>query len=145
MGEMKRLKSNASASTAELREFVRGLRGRSPQEVMGIVSSSALTKSLVTATLATVVLLGALTVIPYAFSGPPKTKAPKPTAQEAAKSEADSAKTAAAGSKGAANGDIPSEDNLKRASKAIGLDETKTADPNKNPLDNFDNLLDKVK
>jgi hypothetical protein len=138
MGELKRLKSNASASTAELREFVRGLRGRSPQEVMGIVSASALTKSLVTATFATVVLLGALTVIPYAFSGPPKPKTSKPTAQETAKPEADSAKSAAAG-------DIPSEDNLKRASKAMGLDETKTADPNKNPLDNFDNLLDKVK
>lgn len=138
---VKRLSTDAVATTIELREFVRSLKGRSPQEVMGIVSSSALTQAVIGSTLATVVLLAVLTV-PFAFGSPTKAKSTKPTA---AVTEAEPAKTDAASSKTASTGDTPSEEDIKKASKAMGLDETKTADPKKNPLDSFDNLLDKVK
>lgn len=140
LSDVKRLKTEASATTSELRDFIRGLKGRSPQEVMGIVAGNALTQAMVTSTIACVLLLAALSV-PFAFGSSSKNKSkPKPAVAaeaEASKSEADTKTTA--------NGDTPSEGDLKRASKAMGLDETKTANPNKNPLDNFDNLLDKVK
>jgi len=139
---VKRLSSDTAASTSELRDFVRSLKGRSPQEVMGIVASSALTQAMIGSTIATAVLIGVLTVVPYALSGPPKAKS-KPVAS-ANTAEAESAK-ANNSTKVANASDTPSEEDIKKASKAMGLDETKTADPKKNPLDNFDNLLDKVK
>ena len=49
MSEMKRLKTEASATTSELREFIRGLKGRSPQEVMGIMAGNSLMQAMLTA------------------------------------------------------------------------------------------------
>lgn len=142
MSDMKRLKTDASATTGELRAFIRGLKGRSPQEVMGIVAGNALTQGMVTATIGCVVMLAVLTV-PFAFGSAKNKAKSKPVAasaeSEVTKDDATSTKSATA------NGDTPSEEDLKRASKAMGLDETKSADPKKNPLDSFDNLLDKVK
>ena len=140
LSDAQRLKTEASATTSELREFIRGLKGRSPQEVMGIVAGNALTQAMVTSTIACVLLLAALS-LPFAFGSSSKNKS-KPKAAVAAEAESSKSGTE---TKGAANGDTPSEGDLKRASKAMGLDETKTADPKKNPLDSFDNLLDKVK
>ena len=137
---VRRLSADAAASTSELRDFVRSLKGRSPQEVMGIVASNALTQALIGSAIATAVLIGLLTVGPYIYYGPPKAKSSKPVASaSAAQPEA----TRASDSTKAT--DTPSEEDVKKATKAMGLDETKTADPKKNPLDNFDNLLDKVK
>lgn len=136
---VKRLSADAALTTAELRDFVRSLKGRSPQEVMGIVSSSALAQAVIGSTIGSVVLIGVLTIGPYVWYGPPKAKVAKPTAAaepEPAKPEASKTATAS---------DTPSEEDVKKASKAMGLDETKMADPKKNPLDTFDNLLDKVK
>lgn len=138
---VKRLSTDAATTTAELRDFVRGLKGRSPQEVMGIVASNALTQAVITSTIGMVVLLAVLTV-PFAFGKPTKAKSNKPS--EAA-SAIEPAKSNSASAKTASTGDTPSEEDIKKASKAMGLDETKTADPKKNPLDSFDNLLDKVK
>ena len=136
---VKRLSADAALTTAELRDFVRSLKGRSPQEVMGIVSSSALAQAVIGSTIGSVVLIGVLTIVPFVWYGPPKAKAAKPTA--AAEPEPTKPDVA----KSATPSDTPSEEDVKKASKAMGLDETKMADPKKNPLDNFDNLLDKVK
>ena len=138
---VKRLSTDAATTTSELRDFVRSLKGRSPQEVMGIVASNALTQAMIRSTIATAVLLAVLTV-PFAFGSSAKAKAKKPAAAVA---EAESAKSDAGTSKTANSDGTPSEEDIKKASKAMGLDETKTADPKKNPLDSFDNLLDKVK
>lgn len=139
-GAVKRLSTDAATTTSELRDFVRSLKGRSPQEVMGIVASNALTQAVIGSTLATVVLLAVLTV-PFAFGKSAKAKSAKP----AAVADVEPAKADATSPKAANSGDTPSEEDIKKASKAMGLDETKTADPKKNPLDSFDNLLDKVK
>lgn len=138
---VKRLSTDMATTTIELREFVRSLKGRSPQEVMGIVASSALTQAVIGSTIATVVLLAALTV-PFAFGNSAKAKSAKPAA---AVVDVESAKAESSPVKSESTGDSPSEEDIKKASKAMGLDETKTADPKKNPLDSFDNLLDKVK
>jgi hypothetical protein len=138
---VKRFSTDAATTTSELRDFVRSLKGRSPQEVMGIVASNALTQAVIGSTIATVVLLAVLTV-PFAFGKSAKAKSTKPAASVA---DVEPAKSDAASPKAASSGDTPSEEDIQKASKAMGLDETKTADPKKNPLDSFDNLLDKVK
>ena len=140
VSSVKRLSTDAAATTAELREFVHSLKGRSPQEVMGIVTSSALTQALIGSTIATVILIAVLTV-PFALGSSSKPKSSKPAVASAA-TESEPAKSNA---KSAGSSDTPSEEDIKKASKAMGLEETKKSDPNKNPLDNFDNLLDKVK
>jgi hypothetical protein len=140
MSDLKRLKTEAAASTGELREFIRGLKGRSPQEVMGIVSGNSLMQGLVMSVVGCAALLIVLSV-PFAFGHPSKPKGTKSKPAETA--QAESAATNAAATT-AAQGDVPSEANLQRASKAMGLDETKTVDPKTNPLDKLDNLLDKV-
>ena len=139
---VKRLSMDAAASTAELRDFVRSLKGRSPQEVMGIVSSSALAQAMIGSTIATVALIAVLTVGPYMFFGAPKAKSSKPEANAAA---TEPSKPAGDTAKGTNSSGTPSEEDIKKASKAMGLDETKAADPKKNPLDTFDKLLDNVK
>ena len=139
---VKRLSMDAAASTAELRDFVRSLKGRSPQEVMGIVSSSALAQAMIGSTIATVALIAVLTVGPYMLFGPVKAKSSKPETNVAA---TEPAKAGSNTSKGGSSSDTPSEEDIKKASKAMGLDETKAADPKKNPLDTFDKLLDNVK
>lgn len=139
-GGVKRLSTDAAATTAELRDFVRGLKGRSPQEVMGIVTNSALTQAIIGSAIATVVLIAVLSV-PFASGSSTKSKSAKPKGASAA-TESEPSKTK---EKSVGGSDQPSEEDIKKASKAMGLDETKTADPKKNPLDSFDNLLDKVK
>ena len=138
---IKRLSADAAATTAELRNFVRGLKGRSPQEVMGMVASSALTQAMIVSTIGTIAIISVLTVVPFVFSSPPKAKPSKPTASVSAEPEPTKGN---ADSKKASTSGTPSEEDIKKASKAMGLDETKTADPKKNPLDKLDNLLDKL-
>ncbi len=67
-GDMERLKTNSAATAEELREFVSGLKGRSPQDVLGIVSETGLFKGVVQATVGCIVLLAALTVIPWTLA-----------------------------------------------------------------------------
>src|SRR5262245_33764196 len=98
MSSAKRLSTDAAATTAELRDFVRSLKGRSPQEVMGIVSSSALTQAVIGSTIATVVLIAVLTV---PFAGSAKAKPAKPAV---AATESEPAK---ANEKSATSSDTP--------------------------------------
>ncbi|MDX1943828.1 MAG: hypothetical protein SFU86_00355 [Pirellulaceae bacterium] len=143
--EMETIHSNGSASLAELREFLGGLKGKSPQEVIGIVSSSLLVQSMILATIGTALLLAVFTVGPYLVYGPPKANStaakPAPAATPAAETppSATAAPPAATTNSG--------EPDPAKAAKAMGLDETKPADPTKNPLDDprLDNLLDGAK
>jgi hypothetical protein len=153
--ELRNLHANGSASLAELREFLAELKGRKPQEVIGIVSASLLAQSMVIATLATIAILAIFTVGPYLIYGPPQAKAAtgKRTEAKAAANSPSAAPTAAnapavAAEPAQAKSDAPASagPDLERATKAMGLDETKPADPKKNPLDspNLDKLLDGI-
>lgn len=143
--DLHNLQQNGSASLEELKEFLGRLQGRSPQEVVGIVSTSMMVQSMVIATLGTLAIMAVFTLGPYLVYGAPQAK----------KTAAAPAKVAAPANAPASNatppaqakpGELSEEDKAKAPAK-LGIDETKTADPNKNPLDNktFDNLLDKVK
>jgi hypothetical protein len=136
--DLHNLQQNGSASLAELKEFLGKLQGRSPQEVVGLVSTSMMVQSMVIATLGTIALLAVFTIGPYIVYGAPQVKQnarPPVAAAAPAASPAETAKT-----------DEPALDDKTKALQKMGIDETKTAKPDENPLDKkFDNLLDGAK
>lgn len=145
--EAKNLHVNGSASVAELKEFLASLKGKDPQAVIGMVSASMLIQSLTVATVATVLFFTLFTVVPYWLYGPPKVKDLGAKATPAAAKESPAATKAdpnAATATTDATGKSKSPD-AATAAKALGIDEVKSSDPTKNPLDkgpNLDNLLD---
>ena len=141
--DVEALHANGSASLAELKDFLGNLHGKSPQEVIGIVSSSLLIQSMAAAAVATIAILAVFTLGPYLIYGPPEVKeaAAKPVS-----APADTAAAAPATGAGSATG-APGEVDPEAAAKAMGIDEAKSADPGTNPLDkgpDIDNLLDGV-
>jgi hypothetical protein len=150
--ELNELRAGSAASLAELREFLTQLKGRKPQEVIGIVSASLLVQSMATALLIVLGLLVVFTVGPYLVYGPPQPKKPatvptSATPEIAAEVSATADVPAAAASATAAISEVPQaagEPDLQQGSAAMGLDEAKQADPAKNPLDSpdLDKLLD---
>ena len=153
--EFRRLKGDTAASAAELREFVGRLRGKSPAEVLGQVSESHLVSSIGLAALVCGVVLIVGTLIPYALQDGETVKVPEgsergsgPTAAASAEPGGESSTPAQQQTRKTANTatDNTAEENASQAAAALGIDETKTADPQKNPLeDNLDNLLDSLK
>lgn len=138
--DVQRLRQNGSASVAEIREFLSRMKGRSPEEVLGIVTSSGLVKGIMLSTIAFIGVIALFTFVPYAISGPPRPKEkPKPVAQAPAKtSEPTAAKTTAhVAAKSPAN----TGPDTKNIGKALGIDEVKGTDPKDAP--DLDNLLDK--
>ncbi len=125
---------------SELREFLASMRGRNPKEALGIIAQSRLVRSLAVSTVACIVLLVVLTLVPHAMQDEPKLSVkdmlkgiPKAAAP------AQPADTAAATA-------TPTDDmtlDPKAAATKMGIDETKNAPPDKNPLaDKLDDLLD---
>lgn len=148
-------RQGAQASADELREYVAKFRGKSPQEMLGLVAGSNLVQGTVLATVVTVVFLAAFTVGPYVWKkmSPPVAKAPPPKAAApapAAASTATAPQPAAAVAAGtaaapvpAATMSVPKDPVLER----LGIGEVKMADPKaKNPLDaGADDLLKDIK
>lgn len=149
-GDLKRAREGAFATTAELREFVHKLRGKSPQEVLGAVANSGLAQGVCVATFGTIVLMAVFTVAPYyAYGGKAAAKAKIAAAAEAkAKAEADAAKNAGATAATTEKAQATSKDassNAQQTLDKMGESETKQADPSVNPLDNLDDLLETKK
>jgi cytoskeletal protein RodZ len=155
--ELRELKAGGTASLTELREFLTQLKGRKPQEVIGIVSASLLIQSMVMSFLIVVGLLVVFTVGPYLVYGPPQPKTAGASPIVAGTGESsqsldvnaspiEATSTAATPSTPSASADTPpiAEPDLKRGSQVMGIDEAKSADPSKNPLDSpdLDKLLD---
>ncbi len=151
--DLRQLKTHSAASVAELREFLAQMRGRRPQEVLGLVAGSHLMRSVAVATVGAVLILAVGSVVPWwlnrlsadsasaakpgsppaaAAAAPPESKQPEPRpAEPPAPAPADDV--------------TPSPADAEKAIKVMGLDDTKAADPKKNPLENsLDNLLDKI-
>ena len=75
LNDLHSVRSNGSASLGELREFLGTLHGKSPQEVIGIVSTSLLVQSMLIALAGTALILFVFTLGPYFVYGPPQAKA----------------------------------------------------------------------
>lgn len=172
--DIERIKSGSTATAAELREFIGALKGKRPQEVMGLVAGSSLVQCTTLATIVTVVFMAVFTVGPYLFNklsppapvtaqapaaAPAKTELPAASApQPAAAANANTApaKNDAPATKGETakssmptpSGDPlePSTANKQKALEKLGIGETKSTDPKKNPLENSaDDLLKDLK
>jgi len=150
--DLRHLKTHSAASVAELGEFLAQTRGRRPQEVLGLVAGSQLMRSVAVATVGSVVVLVVCTVVPWwlnqlsADSAAVKpTEPPKTAATTVATPEAKRSEQPPADSPAPAADATPSQVDAEQAIKVMGLDDTKAADPKKNPLENsLDNLLDKI-
>lgn len=150
IGDAPRVRREAAASATEIRHFINGLRGKSPQEMLGAIAQSSLVQATIQATVWTVLVLGLLTVGPYLMRKDAKAEAKATAAAKkndaaetaANKTEKPDANATAATSKS----DEPSADNVQKAAKAMGLDEVKSADAKKNPREkDLDTLLDDLK
>ena len=147
--DIKRLKNNGAASVVELREFLGQLKGRSPQEVMGVVAQSSLIQGITTATIVSAVLLVMFTVVPYAIYGgraaatQSEPAAPIADVSTNANSQQTPLNTESISPQKIAAG--KGQTDLQQAAKAMGIDKAAEADPDKNPLDSkLDNLLDGI-
>lgn len=142
--DIRRLKESGSASVAELREFLKSLKARNPQEVIGIVSSSLLVQSLGISCVITALGMALLTAGPYYLYGPPKPKSVAGKSVAASTNRPAAEGAAATGNTSPTGTPASGAPDAERAAKAMGLDETKSADPKKNPLDkpDIDKLLD---
>jgi len=151
-GDLRQLQTHGAATAAELRAFIAKTRGQSTQEVLGMVAGSRLIRSVAIAAGATVVLLIVGTVVPWMFGRDGNVRHTVQAATDAGSAAAPSMTTR--NEDGAAE-PLPEKTlnqtptpppDAQRAVKVMGLDETKTADPEKNPLEHkLDNLLDNVK
>lgn len=142
-----RLKSDAAATADELRQFIARMHGKSPQEVLGEIAESGLTRGMVISAIGAFVILVVFTVGPFLINKLSTGTTPASavvTRRTAAQAESESAQ-AAAQTQSAEPQAVPEEADLEKATDAMGIGETKTADPGKNPLDNkLDSLLDGV-
>ncbi|YCM44541.1 hypothetical protein V2O64_00720 [Verrucomicrobiaceae bacterium 227] len=69
--DLRELKANSSATVSELQEFLRQLRGKGPQEMLGVVASSQLFRATILSLILVTGALFALTAIPYFFGEEP--------------------------------------------------------------------------
>ncbi len=160
-GDIHRAREGVSASADELKSFIAQFRGKSPQEVMGVIGGSGLVQATIQATIATVFFMALFTVGPYLKNKamPPVKKVAAAPAQAEKPAETKNADTAQQGAapgaaaKGAAAAPPPAGEKLdpanatnKQIMDKLGVGQTKTADPKSNPLENSaDDLLKDLK
>lgn len=152
-GETRRLQTDSSAADEELREFMARMHGKSPQEALGAVAESRLTRGIVISTIGALMIIFVFTLGPYLLNRLSADTAPAPTTEpERAGAQAEPNSTEAAGEEQPGEPQSTLEEaglekaDLEKASEAMGIGETKTADPNENPLDReLDSLLDGAK
>jgi hypothetical protein len=136
-GEMARLKAGSRATMEELQEFLGEVRGKNPQQVMGLVAASGLTQGIILSTLATALVLFAFTAVPYYYyddsAAVAAEKAKKAEAAAAEKAEEEKAEAEA-------NKEDSAEDKKAAAVKAMTgeFDEAKGA---KGEMPDIDDLL----
>lgn len=121
--DLRELRQNSHATVQEIQSFLRELKGKGPQEMLGVVSASNLFRSLV---LSTAIVVGGIllfTAIPYFACGDEK---PAPVPKKPAPAEAP-VKTP----KPAEPAAEPAPDPLSK----LGVGEELSAPPNTNPLD----------
>lgn len=125
--DLRELKSNTNATVQELQQFLRELKGKSPQEMLGVVASSQLFRSTIISVILVTIALFALTAIPYFLQGdepaPPEVTA---VAMPAPPAPAPTPVTPAP---------KPADPSTPDSLKPLKVNETITAPSNRNPLE----------
>lgn len=119
--DLRELKSNSSATVKELQEFLRQLKGKSPQEMMGVVAASDLMRSLALSSSSVFGAILLFTAIPYFFGDEKKIEATR------AKTSAPTAEPEKV---------VPEPEAKQDPLSSLGVGEELTAPPNENPLEN---------
>ena len=134
--DLRELKANSSATVSELQDFLRQLRGKSPQEMLGVVASSQLFRATILSTILVAGSLFALTAIPYFFGDEPTPEETPRTISEAPAAAPAPAPTAP----------VPEPNPIDPGKPAnlapLGINDELPAPPNTNPLeDKGENFL----
>ncbi|MEX2216795.1 MAG: hypothetical protein WD768_21955 [Phycisphaeraceae bacterium] len=133
VGQVSRLKQHTGASIGELRAFMHEMRGKSPKEMLGVLAQSELVRATALATVGAAVLLVIFTLLPMLFGGDKaKPAAVQPAANLPVTPPAGPVKAAAK-----TEDDKKAKSSKEDVAKKLGIDETKTIDPKKNPLDDL--------
>ncbi len=147
--DVKSLKRNSAAVTAELNQFMREMRGKSPREMLGAVARSSLARSGFTAAILLATVLFSATVIPFATRDD-SNQAQQTRAQQTAEPIAATlppqptvpAPSLATNTNQTAA--LPPSDKQKVADK-LGIGETKQGQPSEpNPFETTDDLLQEL-
>jgi hypothetical protein len=129
--DLRELKGNSRATVAELQSFLAELKGKNPQEMLGVVASSHLVRSLILSTTLVFAAIVIFTVVPYFLGEKPNvesgfaTRPPAPTFPEPTPAKPEPTPIQA-------REPAPEPAPLSK----LGVGEELTAPPNKNPLEN---------
>ena len=141
--DIRSVKHNGAASITELREFMRSLKGRKPQEAMEIASNNGLIRGLVISTIGFLVVLFVFTLIPFFLDEDEVVtqQGITPTSENAG---TQGSKSNAGTEDQTDSSQTPTAQGEELLDK-LQIGETKTADPDANPLDSqFNDLLDGI-
>lgn len=139
--DLKKIRRNTAASSQEIREFLAQMRGKSPQEMLGMLASSSLVKCTTQAGLVWLIFIVVFTLGPWIWSSmnPPAPKVAPPSAATTAPA---AAAAAPAPAELKASEPTPSA----KVTEKLGIGETKEAPANQNPLEKAsDDLLKDLK
>jgi len=135
--DLRELKSNSSATVQELQEFLRELKGKNPQEMLGVVASSQLIRATILSVILVTGALFALTAVPYFFG-----EKPPPDPEPVAVSTPGAPAPAPAPPVPDPKLTTPATAETTAPLAPLGLNEELPAPPNTNPLeDNGENFL----
>lgn len=140
-GDIRKLKAQTAATMEEIRAFLTTMRGKSPKEMLGVIASSTLMKSITQAAIATGAVLLAFTLGPFIWNSifpkvkstpvPPPPLATQPAPTHAKATEPEKPKEPAASPK---------------TIDTLGIGEQKSAPSNVNPLEkSSDDILKELK
>jgi len=129
--DLRELNTNSKATVAELKSFLRELKGRTPQEMLGVVAASQLIRALATSTLLVGVGILIFTAVPFFLSGGEEATAATPES-EAVTPDASPPPPPEASPTTPAPIEATPGDPLSK----LGVGEEKAAPANVNPLEN---------
>lgn len=143
-GEFSRLSVNARETKEELQEFLGSMRGKSPQEVLGLVAASGLTQGILWSTLGMAFILIFFTIAPYylmedkdAIQAAKKAEAAAAEAAEKAAEEAEEAKLEAEEAKKSGKGGSKKDSAVKAMTEEFEETKGGKGDEVPDPLDNL--------
>ena len=144
--DIRSVKHNGVASITELREFMRSLKGRKPQEAMELASSNGLIRGLVISTIGFLVVLFVFTAVPFYLHEDEVVtqQGVTPTSENDLDAQESKSSANADTQAGTDSSETPTAQGEELLDK-LQIGETKTADPDANPLDSqFNDLLDGI-
>ena len=131
--DLRELKGNSRATVAELQSFLAELKGKSPQEMLGVVAASHLIRSLIISTGLVFAAIVIFTVIPFFFGEKPTNMesgfATRPTPPAPKTTPSDPAPVIPTPPEPTP---VPEPDPLSK----LGVGEELNAPPTENPLEN---------